>query len=49
MTRTFLLAGGAGFLGSHLAAEIVRRGDTVVVIDSLLTGSTANLESLRGH
>jgi len=49
VTRTFLLAGGAGFLGSHLAAEIVRRGDTVVVIDSLLTGSTANLESLRGH
>lgn len=43
MTRTLLLAGGAGFVGSHLAIELLQRGDRVVVLDSFVTGSTRNL------
>ncbi|MCJ1704793.1 MULTISPECIES: NAD-dependent epimerase/dehydratase family protein [unclassified Rathayibacter] len=48
-SRRFLLAGGAGFLGSNLAAEILRRGDEVVVIDDLITGSTRNIGPLLAH
>jgi dTDP-glucose 4,6-dehydratase len=48
-SRRFLLAGGAGFLGSNLAAEILRRGDEVVVIDDLITGSTRNIGPLLSH
>ncbi|AZZ49348.1 epimerase [Rathayibacter rathayi] len=49
MTRTVLLAGGAGFVGSNLATELLRRGDRVVVLDSLLTGSTRNVAAHLGH
>jgi dTDP-glucose 4,6-dehydratase len=49
VTRTLLLAGGAGFLGSNLTAELLRRGDRVVVVDSLLTGAAHNLASVLGH
>lgn len=42
-----LVAGGAGFVGSHLVDLLVARGDEVVVLDNLLTGSTRNLEHLR--
>jgi dTDP-glucose 4,6-dehydratase len=41
-----LIAGGAGFVGSHLVDLLVREGDDVVVIDNLLTGSEANLAHL---
>ena len=41
-----LVTGGAGFIGSHLAEELVRRGETVRVVDSLVTGSRANLAHL---
>ena len=43
-----LLAGGAGFVGSHLAEALVDRGDDVTVVDNLLTGSAANLETVSG-
>lgn len=49
MSRRFLVAGGAGFLGSHLCAAILRRGDSVVALDSLLTGSTRSIGALLGH
>lgn len=49
MSRRFLVAGGAGFLGSNLTAEILRRGDEVVVLDNLLTGSTRNIGPFLGH
>jgi nucleoside-diphosphate-sugar epimerase len=40
---TYLVTGGAGFIGSHLSEELVRRGHTVRVADSLITGKRANL------
>lgn len=49
MSRRFLVAGGAGFLGSNLSAEILRRGDEVVVLDNLITGATRNIGPLLGR
>jgi nucleoside-diphosphate-sugar epimerase len=40
---TYLVTGGAGFIGSHIAEALVRRGDTVRVLDNLLTGKVENL------
>jgi UDP-glucose 4-epimerase len=45
----YLITGGAGFIGSHLADELIRQGHTVSVIDDLSTGSLANIEQLLGH
>ncbi len=39
----FLVTGGAGFIGSNLVAALVRRGDSVVVLDDFSTGKRANL------
>jgi nucleoside-diphosphate-sugar epimerase len=41
-----LVAGGAGFVGSHLVEVLLALGDEVVVVDNLLTGSAANLAHL---
>ena len=43
-TRNVLVTGGAGFIGSHLCEALLARGDRVVALDDLSTGSTANLE-----
>jgi nucleoside-diphosphate-sugar epimerase len=40
---SYLVTGGAGFIGSHLATELVRRGHRVRVVDSLITGKRRNL------
>jgi nucleoside-diphosphate-sugar epimerase len=40
---SYLVTGGAGFIGSHLAEELLRRGHHVRVVDSLITGKRANL------
>lgn len=45
--RLFLVTGGAGFIGSHIAAALVRRGDRVRVLDNLSTGDLANLPLAR--
>jgi nucleoside-diphosphate-sugar epimerase len=39
----YLVTGGAGFIGSHLAEELARRGETVRVVDNLSTGKRHNL------
>jgi len=44
-----LLTGGAGFVGSHLAEALLDRGDQVVVIDNLSTGSMENIGHLKGR
>ena len=44
----YLVTGGAGFIGSHLAEELVRRGHRVRIADSLITGRKSNIEHLRG-
>ena len=40
----YLITGGAGFIGSHLADALIARGDTVLVLDDLSTGRRQNLE-----
>lgn len=42
-----LITGGAGFIGSHLAAALLNRGDSVAVLDNLSTGSAENIRSLQ--
>lgn len=43
---SYLVTGGAGFIGSHLSTELVRRGHRVRVVDSLITGKKRNLDHL---
>ena len=43
----YLITGGAGFIGSHLAERLVDRGDRVVLLDNLSTGSIANIRKLK--
>jgi UDP-glucose 4-epimerase len=44
----YLVTGGAGFIGSHLCEELVRRGHRVRVVDSLITGKRRNIDSIGG-
>jgi nucleoside-diphosphate-sugar epimerase len=44
----YLVTGGAGFIGSHLVEELVRRGERVRVVDSLVTGHRENLAAVAG-
>jgi dTDP-glucose 4,6-dehydratase len=44
---TCLVTGGAGFLGSHLCDELLRRSHRVICVDNLETGSLANIEHIR--
>ena len=46
MAKRILVAGGAGFIGSHLCERLVERGDAVVCVDDLSTGSRSNLIGL---
>jgi nucleoside-diphosphate-sugar epimerase len=44
----YLVTGGAGFIGSHIVDELVRRGHKVVVLDDLSAGKESNLADVRG-
>jgi UDP-glucose 4-epimerase len=43
----YLITGGAGFIGSHLVEKLIARGDKVIVIDNLSTGSASNLSGIK--
>jgi len=43
----YLITGGAGFIGSHLSEALVKRGDSVVVVDDLSTGKNKILDSVE--
>ena len=45
---SYLVTGGAGFIGSHIAEELLRRGQQVRIADSLITGKRRNLDALQG-
>ncbi|MCA9433238.1 MAG: GDP-mannose 4,6-dehydratase, partial [Candidatus Omnitrophica bacterium] len=44
--RRVVITGGAGFLGSHLAEELLKRGDEIIVLDNFITGNPDNLAHL---
>src|SRR6266403_3818138 len=44
----YLITGGAGFIGSHLAERLLERGAKVVILDNLSTGSMENIRHLKG-
>jgi UDP-glucose 4-epimerase len=43
VSRRILITGGAGFIGSHVATELIERGDRVVILDNLSTGKRVNV------
>jgi UDP-glucose 4-epimerase len=45
----YLITGGAGFIGSHLAEYLLGRGDSVHALDNLSTGRLENIEHLQDH
>lgn len=44
----YLITGGAGFIGSHLADRLLEKGEYVVLLDNLSTGSMENIRHLKG-
>lgn len=46
---TYVVAGGAGFLGSHLCDALLARGHRVICVDNFITGAPANIAHLTGH
>ena len=47
--KRVLVTGGAGFIGSHLCAQLVEQGDQVLCVDNFFTGTRANVGALLGH
>jgi len=45
----YLITGGAGFIGSHLAEALLSRGEEVFILDDLSTGSVENIRHLKTH
>jgi UDP-glucose 4-epimerase len=49
MAKTYVVTGGAGFIGSHLTERLLRDGHQVRVVDNLVTGKRENLAHLNGE
>ena len=49
MAARSVVSGGAGFLGSHLCEALLARGDDVICLDNLETGSLDNISHLEGE
>ncbi|MEP6945705.1 MAG: SDR family oxidoreductase [Acidobacteriota bacterium] len=49
LSTRVLVTGGAGFIGSNLADELIRQGARVTIIDNFSTGNRENLEEIAGH
>jgi nucleoside-diphosphate-sugar epimerase len=49
MTETYIVTGGAGFIGSHLVERLLRDGCCVRIVDNLSTGKRENLAHLSGY
>lgn len=49
MSETYIVTGGAGFIGSHIASKLLELGHEVRIIDNFSTGRRENLERLTGH
>ena len=47
--KRILVTGGAGFLGSHLIDRLLARGDMIICVDNLFTGTKSNIEHLQSH
>ena len=45
----YLITGGAGFIGSHLTEKLIERGDQVIILDDLSTGSSKNLSGSKSE
>ena len=48
-TPVVVVAGGAGFIGSHVTEALLNSGVKVIGVDDLVTGSIANIASFRRH
>lgn len=46
---TFIVTGGAGFIGSHICDELLKAGDTVICIDNFITGAPENIQEFRSN
>ena len=49
MGKSILIAGGAGFIGSHLCDKLINEGHDVICLDNFITGSKCNIEHLMGN
>lgn len=49
LTRTVLVTGGAGFIGSHLCRRLLEEGEEVLCVDNFYTGSRENIRDLLAH
>lgn len=47
--KRILVTGGSGFLGSHLIDRLLNRGDEVICVDNMFTGSKTNIEHVLDH
>ena len=46
---TFIVTGGAGFIGSHICDELLKAGDAVICIDNFITGAPENIQEFRSN